>query len=174
MGDVNVLVVFYSRYGRTERLALAAGVGCIQAKANIRLRRVADRADRATIEADALWKETLERMKMDYIEPRSIDAEWADMIVLASPPDSPHEMLDYVATLPAVGTLDRKVAAPIVAEDASALAGLFAACRRAALPVAAESSSAPSDVAAARTYGRAVVERVRSALASHGGFGGAD
>ena len=45
MGNpVNVLVVFYSRYGETERLALAAGLGAIQEEANIRLRRLADRA----------------------------------------------------------------------------------------------------------------------------------
>ena len=51
--DVNVLVVFYSRYGKAERLALAAGLGAIQAKANIRLRRVPDLADEAAIAADA-------------------------------------------------------------------------------------------------------------------------
>ena len=61
MGDINALVVFYSRYGTAERLALAAGLGAIQADANIRLRRVADRADSATIEADAEWKTNRER-----------------------------------------------------------------------------------------------------------------
>ena len=45
MSDINVLVVFYSRYGNAERIALAAGVGAIQARGNIRLRRVVDHAD---------------------------------------------------------------------------------------------------------------------------------
>ena len=40
MLEVNVVVVFYSRYGETEQLALAAGVGAIQAHANIRVRRL--------------------------------------------------------------------------------------------------------------------------------------
>ena len=60
MGDINALVVFYSRYGTTEKLALAAGLGAIQADANIRLRRVADHADAASIAADANWKKNLD------------------------------------------------------------------------------------------------------------------
>ena len=70
MGDINALVVFYSRYGTTEKLALAAGLGAIQADANIRLRRVADRADAATIAADGNWKKNLDRMNRDYVVPR--------------------------------------------------------------------------------------------------------
>ena len=85
MGDVNALVVFYSRRGTAERLALAAGLGAIQADANIRLRRVADRADSATIEADAEWKTNLARMNRDYVVPRPADPVWADVIILATP-----------------------------------------------------------------------------------------
>ena len=52
MGDINALVVFYSRYGTTEKLALAAGLGAIQADANIR--RGGSRSCRsATIAADS-------------------------------------------------------------------------------------------------------------------------
>jgi hypothetical protein len=36
--DINVLVTFWSRTGVTEKLALAAALGAVQAKANIRLR----------------------------------------------------------------------------------------------------------------------------------------
>ena len=36
--DVNVLVVFWSRTGVTEKLALAAALGAVQANANIRFR----------------------------------------------------------------------------------------------------------------------------------------
>ena len=70
MGDINALVVFYSRYGTTEKLALAAGLGAIQADANIRLRRVADHADAAAIAADSNWKKNLDRMNRDYVAPR--------------------------------------------------------------------------------------------------------
>jgi len=45
MQDVNVVVVFYSRTGSTERLALAAAVGAVQGRALIRLRRLPDSAE---------------------------------------------------------------------------------------------------------------------------------
>ena len=78
LAPVNVMVVFYSRYGETERLALAAGLGAVQARANIRLRRLNDLADAATIERDPRWTESLQQMLADYIAPREIDADWAD------------------------------------------------------------------------------------------------
>ena len=96
---VNALVVFYSRHGETERLALAAGVGAVQARANIRLRRLKDLADPATISGDPLWTENLERMLPDYIAPREIDADWADVILTASCPSSPAEMEAYLKSL---------------------------------------------------------------------------
>jgi len=96
---INALVVFYSRHGETERLALAAGVGAVQARANIRLRRLKDLADAAIIANDPLWTENLERMLPDYIAPREIDADWADVILTASCPASPTEMDEYLKSL---------------------------------------------------------------------------
>jgi hypothetical protein len=114
---INALVVFYSRHGETERLALAAGVGAVQARANIRLRRLKDLADPATIANDPLWTENLERMLPDYIAPREIDADWADVILTASCPASPSEMDQYltslksgVATVPILDDPDDRIA----------------------------------------------------------------
>ena len=114
---VNALVVFYSRHGETERLALAAGVGAVQARANIRLRRLKDLADAATIANDPLWTENLQRMLPDYIAPRDIDADWADVILTASCPASPSEMDQYltslksgVATVPILDDPDDRIA----------------------------------------------------------------
>jgi NAD(P)H dehydrogenase (quinone) len=103
LAPVNVMVVFYSRYGETERLALAAGLGAVQARANIRLRRLKDLANAETIERDPHWSENLQRMLADYIAPREIDADWADVILVASSPDSPAEMEQYLKALQ-VGT----------------------------------------------------------------------
>jgi hypothetical protein len=100
MTEVNAMVVFYSRYGETERLALAAGVGVVQARANLRLRRLKDLADAETIARDPRWAGNLQRMTPEYIAPREIDAQWADVILLASSPDSPAEMEQYLALLP--------------------------------------------------------------------------
>lgn len=96
---VNVVVVFYSRYGDTERLALAAGVGAIQAHANIRMRRLKDLADAETIACDPRWTENLERMNRDYIAPREIDVDWAEVILVASCPSSLRETEQYVEAL---------------------------------------------------------------------------
>src|SRR5258708_24173144 len=93
---VNVVVVFYSRYGETERLALAAGLGAVQARANIRLRRLKDLANTATIERDPRWTQNLERMLADYIPPREIDADLADVILVASSPDAPSAIGQYL------------------------------------------------------------------------------
>ena len=92
----NVLVVFYSRRGDTEKRALAAGVGAIQARANIRLRRLSDLAPPEAIQADPEWRDNFERMQKDYIAPREVDAQWADLLILAAPPDCLGEMEQYL------------------------------------------------------------------------------
>ena len=104
MSDINVLIVFYSRYGTAERIALAAGVGAIQARANIRLRRVADQADALTIDATPAWRENLDRMNRDYVAPRPADPQWADVIVLATPADSCADAITVIRRVPKAQT----------------------------------------------------------------------
>ena len=118
MSGVNVLVVFYSRYGDTEKLATAAGVGAIQARANLRLRRLKDLAGPDAIARDPAWTAALERLNMDYIAPREIDAQWADVIVVACPADARAELAQYIKSIEAT------VRKPIVtlSDAASALA----------------------------------------------------
>jgi hypothetical protein len=123
MFEVNVVVVFYSRYGDTEQLALAAGVGAIQAHANIRVRRLKDLADAETIARDLRWTENLERMNRDYIAPREIDVDWADVLLVASCPDSLRETEKYVEELLATpGRNDRLLIVPLVDEPGDRLA----------------------------------------------------
>jgi len=111
---VNVVVVFYSRYGDTERLALAAGVGAIQAHANIRMRRLKDMADDEIIACDPRWTENLERMNRDYIAPREIDVDWAEVILVASCPNSLRETEQYIEALLATpGRNDRLLIVPL-------------------------------------------------------------
>ena len=112
---VNVVVVFYSRYGATEQLALAAGVGAVQAHANIRLRRLKDLADAEAIARDPRWAENLERMNRDYIAPRDTDVDWAEVLLVASCPDSLRETEKYVEELLATpGRNDRLLIVPLV------------------------------------------------------------
>jgi NAD(P)H dehydrogenase (quinone) len=163
MGDINALVVFYSRYGTTERLALAAGLGAIQADANIRLRRVADQADTTTIGADANWKKNLDRMNRDYVVPRPADPQWADVIVLATPADSCAEIESFCAWLPSIGPMDGKIAAPLAAGDQdSALKPIYAAAACAGMFVVPAKIHSGDVVTAAREYGQRVTEMARS------------
>ncbi len=75
MAPINVLVIFYSCSGSTEKLALAAAVGAVQERANIRLRRLPD----SSLECG----DDLIRMRREYVPPAQADALWADAVVVA-------------------------------------------------------------------------------------------
>ena len=163
MSDINVLIVFYSRYGTAERLALAAGVGAIQARANIRLRRVADQADAKTIEATPAWRENLDRMNRDYVVPRPADPQWADVIVLATPSDSCVEIESYCASLRSIAPMAGKIAAPLVPGDnESMLKPVYAAAACAGMVVVPASTDAADPITAAREYGQRITRIARS------------
>jgi NAD(P)H dehydrogenase (quinone) len=163
MGDINALVVFYSRYGKAEKLALAAGLGAIQADANIRLRRVADRADAATINADADWKKNLHRMNRDYVVPRPADPIWADVIILATPADTSMELETYVASLSSIGSMIGKLAAPLAPGNReSALKPIYSAAACCGLVVAPSGESAEDPIAAATSFGQRVTQMARA------------
>lgn len=163
MSDVNVLVVFYSRHGTTEKLALAAGLGAIQSRANIRLRRAADLADRQTIDANASWKTNLDRMNRDYVAPRPADPLWADVIVLATSPRSSGEIEQYCALLGSDRSHAGKIAAPIASgNDDSVLKPIYTAAACAGLIVAPPPAASPDPLTAARTFGRHVTHMARA------------
>ena len=160
---VNVLVVFYSRYGETERLALAAGLGAIQEEGNIRLRRLADRAAAGTLGADAAWSASLARMQRDYVTPRPADPVWADLIILATPGRSDGEVEAYAASLPECGPMAGKLAAPLtVGADAGVLRPVYGAAACAGLLVAPWANADDDAVTRARLHGRALVRAVRA------------
>ncbi len=70
---MNILVIFHSEDADGEQLALSLALGAVQAKCDIRLRR--------------LGKEATENSIHDgYVVPRDQDLEWADGLVLAIAP----------------------------------------------------------------------------------------
>ena len=77
VSPVNVLVIFYSCCGETEKLALAAAVGAVQARGSIRLRRLSDAGENI-----AECNETLSRMRREYVPPTPADAIWADAVIV--------------------------------------------------------------------------------------------
>jgi hypothetical protein len=78
---------------------------------------VKDLADAETILRNPRWSESLERMIADYIAPREIDADWADVILLVSCPDSPAETEHYVTALGAHSANRGKLQVVSAAED---------------------------------------------------------
>jgi hypothetical protein len=116
---VNVLVVFYSCRGETERLALAAGVGAIQARANIRLRRLPPDPKVESVAMSASERENFERMSRDYTTPRPIDAEWADALIVASSQEGLSHVEAYLEGLRGITSHGFKVVAPLAADAAS-------------------------------------------------------
>lgn len=85
LDDIHVLVVFYSRGGLTERIAVWLAEGAVQAGAKIRLRRARDIAPEERMAEDAAWAANSERMHQEYAAPTAADAEWAHVLALGTP-----------------------------------------------------------------------------------------
>ena len=131
MNQTEVLITFYSRRGSTERLALATAVGAVQARANIRLRRLPDSGIATTVEESRECKETLARMRKEYVAPTEVDVLRADALVFVAPfgfNTSSGEWTEYFSLLTRLqseGKLHGKVGAAIAASG-TALAVLSA------------------------------------------------
>ena len=118
MSQPIVLVIFYSRSGATEKLALAAGVGAVQERALIRLRRLPDLDPQRVIEQFPESREALVRMHKEYVPPAETDLLAADAIIFAMPHDlktsedwKPH--LDMLTRVRAEGRLEGKLVAAL-------------------------------------------------------------
>jgi multimeric flavodoxin WrbA len=154
MQDVNVLVVFQSRLGSTEQLALAAAVGAVEGRANIRLRRLSDAALLPAADGGT----------PEYIAPRDSDALWADAI-LAGTPAGPCSLsigferyFDSLEALRDQGKLQAKIGASFT--HGFAADALLAAMHRAGLTTVGETCD-PDARTAARLQGRRVAEAAR-------------
>lgn len=77
-----VLITFYCRNGETEKSALEAAVGAVQARGLIRLRRLPD-LDTAP------GNEDFGRMRKEYVPPTEKDVLGADALVLVASSDYP-------------------------------------------------------------------------------------
>src|ERR1700683_5286604 len=105
MQDINTLVTFSSRTGETEKLALAAALGAVQARAFIRLRWLRENVDEPTVDADPQGRENRDRMAKEYIAPRTVDFEWADSLVIGMPARTDASCPEWTAYLDALRDL---------------------------------------------------------------------
>jgi NAD(P)H dehydrogenase (quinone) len=174
MQDINTLVTFASRTGFTERLALAAALGAVQARANIRLRWLREDVDDRTVDSVSEWRENRQRMAKEYIGPREIDFLWADVLAIGIPArdgvSSPElkTYLDGLKALQAAGKLGGKVATAFAAEPAetgateqalASLCSVFAGLDLILVPPGL--TAAGSAVESARLHGQRVTEVAR-------------
>jgi len=119
MAQTVVVVTFYSRQGGTERLATAAAVGAVQARAGIRMRRLAEADLSATLQRYPDARESLTRMHREYVAPREADVMAADALIVGLPDGmtpASAECVDYfemLARLGAEGRLAGKAAAAV-------------------------------------------------------------
>ncbi len=160
MQDVNVVVVFYSRTGSTERLALAAAVGAVQGRAFIRLRRLPDPADEAIVDTV-----NRERMNREYVAPREADATWADAIIVGMPAGADTlsaECEQYFNSLRALrdqGKFEGKIGSSFT--QGIETVPLYAAMSRAGL-ITVPVTPNPDGLDAARLQGRRIADMARS------------
>jgi hypothetical protein len=162
MANITVVVTFYSRDGSAEKLAHAAAVGCVQARALIRLRRVADADPNAVLERLPDSRESLRRMHKEYVAPREADVVAADALIVASPPDidvSAPEWSEYVELLERLHSEGRLAGKVVAAIPNGASHESFAALiRRLGLAtVPPDGSGGGDDVNRAVALGRQVV-----------------
>ena len=80
-----VLIVFYSRNGTVEALAVAAADAARQAGADVRLRRAREVAGEDAMGQVEGWLDSARRQNALYEAPTKDDAEWADAILFGTP-----------------------------------------------------------------------------------------
>ncbi len=80
-----LLIVFYSRSGSVEGLALAAAGATREAGAEVRLRRAREVADEASMAQVKGWLDEARRQNALYEAPTKDDAEWAHAILFGTP-----------------------------------------------------------------------------------------
>jgi multimeric flavodoxin WrbA len=141
---ITVFIIFYSRCGVAEKLALAAAVGAVQARASIRLRRLPDLSAIMTIEDTEECRQNFERMRKEYVAPLEKDLLSADAFVFVAretfEPNDPEwgNLLSMLSSLCSDGLLNNKPAAVVAAGDAT-VASLAQAIAQTGLTVVAPS-----------------------------------
>ena len=83
---MKILIVFYSRYGNTARLAegIANGVRKVE-EAEVMMRKVSETAPPQIISRDGNWQRTHDEMAQKYPAPTLMELEQADAIIFGSP-----------------------------------------------------------------------------------------
>lgn len=81
----NIAVIYYSSTGTVHQLARAVADGAAAAGATTRLRRVAELAPDAAVDADPRWRAHIDTIGCDIPEATHDDLEWADAYAFGTP-----------------------------------------------------------------------------------------
>jgi NAD(P)H dehydrogenase (quinone) len=81
---VKAAIIYYSATGTVHALARAAAEGAEKAGAHVRLRRIAELAPPAAINANPAWRQHLQDTA-DVIEASLDDLAWADAVLFGTP-----------------------------------------------------------------------------------------
>jgi flavodoxin len=160
MAQPGVVVAFSSRCGATERIAHAAAVGVVNARALPRLRRLTD--DGRTLAPECA--DTLRRMQKEYVPPTEKDIAAATALIIvptAGMTPGSEEWQPFMAMLDrmaAAGTLTGKIGAVIDAGDSQTVATFSSALAARGVAV-----MTPDSTGDARAHGRAVGTAVMDA-----------
>ena len=169
MSQTVVVVTFYSRSGATETRALSLAVGAVQERAMIRLRRLPDAEPQQSL-SDG-HRETLERMRKEYVPPVEGDLRGADAIVIAptsgcDPSSSEwRPFLDLLRSLGVAGALAGKVGAVVRNRDAALVERFERALHESGLTIVTPTSASEADPTpqGATAHGRRVAAAARLA-----------
>lgn len=124
MSKVNVAVIYYSMSGTNLQLVKWAGEAAKENGADVRVLKVQELAPQSVIDANDVWKATVENTQ-DIPEVTSDDIEWADAIIFSTPtrfgvmPSQMKQFLDTQGGLWATGkTVNKVVSAMSSAQNA--------------------------------------------------------
>lgn len=84
MEPVHAAIIYYSSTGTVHALALAAAEGAEKAGAEVRLRKVAELAPPAVIDAKPAWRQHIQDTA-DVAEATLDDLAWADAVLFGTP-----------------------------------------------------------------------------------------
>ncbi|MGD6832883.1 NAD(P)H:quinone oxidoreductase [Sutcliffiella halmapala] len=100
MTNVKLAVIYYSMGGTNYQLARWAEKGAEEAGAEVKVLKVPELAPPSAIEANPIWKATVEKTK-DVPEVKLEDLEWADAIIFSVPTrfgNMPSQMKQFLDT----------------------------------------------------------------------------
>jgi NAD(P)H dehydrogenase (quinone) len=105
MASANVLIVFYSREGSTEKMANLVAEGAKAEGAEVRLRRARDIVGPDIMARVPKWAENSGRMDAQYPAPTEADVEWADGVIFGTPTRFGNSSAELKAFIDSLGGL---------------------------------------------------------------------